>query len=1058
MKRKLLGKLTFLLTLVMHITIYAQQSTISGTVTDNTGLPLPGVNIVVKGTNNGTQTDFDGKYSITANQGDVLLFSYVGFADQSITVGANTSINVQLEASAAELEEVVVVAYGDRITKTKLTTSVVEVSNDFIENRPNANVLNSLQGQAAGVNIAVASGQPGTNKNNVFIRGVSSLGSSTEPLYVIDGVPLSQGFLRNFNQNEIASVTVLKDAAATSIYGNRGTNGVIVITTKTGKFEENLSIGYSSSYGFTDFIDDDYNLGSALDQLRIQQKGFNEGVSVLASAFGVDGTYFDGTANEITLDPNNLEAYSVNTDWQDLFFRTGTTLSHDINVGVGGKNFSNYTNAGYFEQEGIVPTSTFQRFTVRNNFTGRSPNEKFNYSVKVFSAFSKRRQLEQETRAGIDNNVLQNPLTGYLGSSRFLPANLYENGTQLLNDFGNPSLSLIPYMLLDLLPGNNQFNQFQEFKTLLTFDASYKITDDISFGITTSGDFTDDRRIFAIGPESYLSVVRASGAGQPSHGIETIADTRNFTFVHVNNLSYNKLFTDKHDISLSLSTEYTKAHYRFNSQTQVGLNPLTWSPGAGTGYIAFNPDEQPVSYRPTVNANDIDAGLFSYFATSSYDYDSKYGFTTTIRRDGSFRFTEDNRWGTFWAVSGRWNLDKETFLENNSFINSLKLRASYGTTGNQFVVGRGLDSQIPDIFQGNDLVRDLNASGTGANNRPSFFVSNIANPNLVWETTGQFNVGIDFGLLENRFTGAIDYYNRLTTDLFQAVPVSFGTGVETIRANDGALRNEGLEFQGRFSVLRDGKFNLDIFGNIGYNDDKFTKLGAADSDSDGSLRIGTSVIRNIGGQVREWFLVPYEGVNPDNGNLLFTDIDGNSTESPTDGDRVATGKSLFPTYQGGFGFEASYEGFFLNTLFVFAADQWRVDGNLQSVLDARRAGDFPVSNDLFDAWTEPGQIADIPALAATNIDAGNNLSDRFLRDASYLRLRNITLGYSLPSRFLRDIFIKQLSVRVVAENYLTFTKWRGLDPERIPSVSGASEGSGIFPSPKILTVGLDIKF
>ena len=1061
MKVKNYGLALFLF-LFQMFNLTAQEKEITGTVTNAAdGLPLPGVTVLIKGTTQGTQTDFDGNYSIDASEEDILTFSYVGTKTVEITLGSESVYNISLEMDNT-LEEVVITAYGDKVTKVKSTKAVVQVSNEFIENRPNANVINSLQGQAAGVNIAVASGQPGTNKNDVFIRGISSIGSSSEPLYVVDGVPLSQGFLRNFNQNEIESITVLKDAAATSVYGNRGTNGVIIITTKSGNFEEKVSIGYSSSYGYTDFIEDDYNLGSALDQLRIQQKGFNEGVALLGSAFGVDGTYFDNTGNEITLDPENLEAYTVNTDWQDVFFRTGITTSHDVNASFGGKTFSNYTNLGYFNQEGQVPTTNFQRFTIRNNFDGKSNNERLNYSMKVFAAFSKRRQFQQETRSGtggIDNNVLQNPLTGYLASSRFLPIGLYENGTQLLNDFGNPGLTIIPYMLLDLIRGeNNQYNQYQEFKSFVTLDASYKITNEIKFGITSSGDFTDDRRIFAIGPESYLSAVRAAGAGQPFHGIERISDTRNFTFVHINRLSYDKLFANKHNVSINLLTEYTKAHYRFNTQEQTGLNPLTWSPGAGTGYIPYNPDDLPASYIPEVAANDIDAGLFSYFATADYDFDSRFGLFATIRRDGSYRFTEENRWGTFWAVSGRWNLDKENFLSDSETFSSLKLRASYGTTGNQNVIGRNQDSQIADIFLGNNLVRDLNASGTGVTNTASFFVDNIANPDLVWETTAQFNVGIDFGLFDNRFTGAIDYYNRLTTDLYQPVPLSFATGVSNLNANDGGLRNEGFEFQGRFSLLREGKFKLNIFGNISYNEDKFTALGAADSDGDGSLRIGSNVVRNVGGQVREWFLVPYAGVNPVNGNLLFTDINGNLTENPDDGDRRATGKSVFPTYQGGFGFEANYEGFFLNTLFVYAADQWKIDGNYQFALDARNAADFPVSNDLFNAWTAPGQVTDVPALNANNIDPGNNLSDRFLHDASYLRLRNLTIGYTVPTRFLNNIFIENLTVRATAENYLTFTKWRGLDPERIPVVIGAAEGAGFYPNPKILTVGLDVKF
>lgn len=1016
--------------------------------TKDDGLPLPGASVIVKGTSRGMQTDFNGGYTIKVNPGDILEISYLGMKKVEVTIGEASVYDVALENDNT-LEEVVVVGYGSTVAKAKSTVSSVQLSSKGIENRPNVNVLNSLQGQAAGVAISTFSGQPGTNKNDVVIRGNASLSSSSDPLYVIDGVPLTQAFFRNLNQNEIKSVTVLKDAAATAVYGNRGSNGVIVITTNKGSFGESFAVSYSSSYGYTNFIGDDYNLGSAIDHLKLQRKGFDEGVGVLASSLAVTGSYLGGA---ITLDPSDLDAYDVDVDWKDEFFRQGVTQSHDVSFSTGGSNVKNFTNFGYFQQDGIVPTTDFKRFTLRNNFSGKSSNEKFEYSLGVFSAFSKRNQLEQETRGGINNNVLQNPLTGYLTSSRFMPVELYQNGAQLLSDFGNPALDLIPYMLLDLFEGNNAVNQFQEFKTILTLNASYKLTDNLTFSMTTGADYAEDKRNFAIGPDSYLSVVRASGAGQDFHGIETISSQREFMFNHVNKLNYQKEF-GKHSVDVSLYTEYLKAHRRTQTQQQVGLNPLTWSPGAGTGYLPYDPNTLPASYVPTVAAFKRDAGMFSYFGTLDYDYNQKYGFSASVRRDATYRFVEDNKWGTFWAIAGRWNITEEDFVGKSDILNDLKLRFSYGTTGNQNVQGRGVDSSTSDIFLGSQLVRDLNSSQSGYNNSASFGVASIANTDLVWETTAQFDVGVDFGMFNGRFTGSLDYYNRLTKDLFQSLPVSGANGIRTISSNDGEIRNKGIEFQGRYNILRDGKFKLSVFGNVGYNVDSFEKLGSADTDGDGSLRVGNGIIRNVGGQLNEYYVVPYAGVNPANGNLLFVDINGNLTENPTDEDRRATGKSLFPTYQGGFGFDAEYDGFFLNTLFTYVADQWKFDSNYSFAMDVRNAGDFPVSNDLFNAWTPDNRNTDVPALAASNIDS-QDLSDRFLRDASYLRLRNVTFGYNLPERFLKDIFLKGLTLRVIAENYFTFTKWKGLDPER----SIGSEAAGFYPTPKILTFGIDANF
>lgn len=1038
--------------------VQAQQKTISGTVKSKTDeIPIPGVNVFIKGTTTGTQTDFDGKYSIGVTTGDVLIFDYVGMKKIEVTIDTQTTVNVMMEENIESLDEVLITSYGNTISEKKATSSSVLLTNDKIENRPNINVLNSLEGLAAGVNISSFSGQPGTNKININIRGVGSLSASTEPLFVIDGVPLTQAFYRNLNPQEIEDIRLLKDAAATAIYGNRGANGVIVVTTKKGKYNQALSVGYSSSFGTTNFIQDNYNLGSAIDHLRLQRKGFEEGVGALASSFAITGSYLDGA---VTLDPNNLEAFETNTDWQNEFFRQGITQLHDVNLSFGGENLKNYTNFGYLEQEGIVPTTGFQRFTLRNNFSGKSINDKFEYGLNVFSAFSKRNQLEQETRSvggagdpgNITNNVLQNPLTGYLSSPRFLPRNLYQNGQQLFDEFGAPAFEIIPYMLLDLFQPLSAPNEFQETKTIANLTASYKILDNLTLGINTGIDYAHERRVFAVGPEAYLSIVRASGAGTDFDGLETITERREFMINHVNRLTFSDTF-GKHNITASLFTEYVKAHRRTGFQQQIGLNPLTWSPGAGTGYIDWNPD-LPLSYLPAVDAGDIDAGLFSYFGTADYDFDNKFGLSGTLRRDATYRFVEDNKWGTFWSVGGRYNISEEEYFKDINFVTELKLRGSYGVTGNQNVIGRGDDSSVSEIFLGSQLVRDLNASGTGYNNSPSFFVSSIANRELRWEETTQWNLGVDFGMFDNRFTGIIDYYNRTTDGIYQTTPISAANGTYTISANDGTIRNEGIEFQGKFDVFRNRKLKLSVFGNFAYNKDSYVDLGDVDDDRDGQFRPSDDFIRNEGGELLEYFLVPYIGVNPANGNLLFEDINGNVTENITDQDRRSTGKSLLPTFQGGFGFDLEYEGFFVNTLFNYVADIYRFDTNYEELMDIRNATFFPVSNDLFDAWTPDNRFTDVPALAANNIDAGNTLSDRFLRDASFLRLRNITLGYSFKQSMLENTFIKNLSLRVIAENYLTFTKWKGLDPQR----AIGAEGLGFFPTAKILTFGIDVKF
>ncbi|SEP80875.1 SusC/RagA family TonB-linked outer membrane protein [Flavobacterium urocaniciphilum] len=1044
------SKFKWIFTLLVALTMqfsFAQKKAVTGTVTSE-GKPLQGAAVIIKGTKEGTQTDENGKFSIQAAQGDVLEFSYLEKETKTATVGASNTVNVTLTSVSKVIETIVVDGGYKSTTKATSVVSQSTVNAKQIEDRPNVNFLNSLQGQVAGANISSFSGQPGTNKIDVIIRGVSSLSASTDPLYVIDGVPMTQAFFRNLNGNEIESVTVLKDAAATAIYGNRATNGVISIRTKKGSFRKSFSVNYSSSYGLTEFRGDDYNLPNAIDHLKLQQKGFNEGVGILGSAFAVTGSYLGGAYTH-TVDPTNLEAYSVNTNWKDIFFRTGTTKSHDLSFSAGSENLNNYTSLSYFDQDGIVPTTNFKRFTFRSNFNGKSTNEKFNYGLNVFGAYSKRNQLEQETRAGINSNVLQNPLTGYINSPAFVDPSFYQGGQQLFDELGNPALDMTPYMLMDLFGRNNAPSFFNEIKTIVTGNASYKLSKNLTASTVAGIDFADDKRNFAIGPNAYLSIVRASGAGQPFHGLENQSTTSEFSFNLTNKLTYKKTFLEKHTVEASVFQEYVKAHRKSYVYQQIGLNPLTWEPGAGTGYVTYT-TALPLSYAPSVGASKLDAGLLSYFGSVDYDYDQRFGVAATIRRDATYRFVDDYKWGTFWSVAGRWNLSNEAFLKDVSWMNELKLRASYGLTGNQNIQARGIDSNLSTIFNLPQAVRDLNSVQAGYLGSSSFGVSSYANRDLRWEETAQWDLGVDFGIFK-RLTGSFDYYNKRTTDLYKNLIISSANGIPNINANDGDIENKGIELALKYDVLKNTKFKLSVNANGAYNRSAYRTHGASDIDGDGVVINGGNIAR-IGGPLFEYFAVPYLGVNPANGNLLFLDINGNETESPTVADSRATKKSRIPKYTGGFGFNASYKGFFADALFTYSFGAWKYDTDYNGLMDIRNADLFPVSTDLFNAWTPNNTNTDVPALAATNFDSGD-ISDRFLRDASYVRVRNLTVGYSVPNEFLNKTFLKQVRFRVMAENMLTFTKWKGFDPE-----SFVSSQTGYYPTPKIFTFGVDVNF
>lgn len=1028
MRSKFKWIFTLLLALSMQFS-FAQEKPVTGVVSDATG-PIPGVNIVVKGTNRSTQTDIDGKYTINAKQGEILIFSFVGMNNTTATVGASNSMNVKMQ-DGLKLEEVVVDGYRST-TKKKSSVAQTTITAKNIQDRPNVSFLQSLQAQVPGLNISTSSGSPGTAKIQSLIRGISSLNGSTEPLIVVDGIPSSQAVFRSINSEDIESATVLKDAAATAIYGNRGASGVIVIKTKGGKLDSDVSFRYSSSTGFTTLQDNDYNILDSKNLLTLER------------TYGAgEGSFNPNTGNPYT--DAEIDA-ATNTKWKDIFFTTGISKSHNLSMSQGSSKMTNFTSLGYFDQQGIVPGTDFKRFSLRSNFTGKSTSERFSYTSNIYASYSKRNQLDQETRTDINANILQNPLQGLLTSLPYLDPAVYVNGQQLFDDFGAPSFQITPYMLMDYLRPGNIPSTFNETKLVASLSGSYKLNKELTFTSTGAADYAQENRLFARAPGSYLAIVAASSIAAPFGGIETQSTNRDFAFTNTNKLNFNKTFNEKHTIDANAFVEYTKYHRTFFSYTQSGLDPRTWSPGAGTGYVPFS-TTTPTLYRPTVQALKRDAGLFSYFGTVDYDYDSRFGIAGTIRRDASYKFIDDNKWGTFYSVAGRWNMDKEAFM-NNSVFKELKLRASYGTNGNQNVPAPG--SGVNPNFLGSNLVRDTNSSQSGYGNAASLGIGVLANPAVKWETTTQLDLGVDFNV-SDRLTGSIDFYNKKTTDLFDDIQISAVTGQYSIDGNNGSIQNRGLEVGLKYDFFKNKAFKLDVYVNGAYN--KATYLTTLQPNN--ATEYNGNFIRQVDGLIYEYNLVPLVGVNPANGNLLFLDINGNETETVTDADRRATGKSYLPVYQGGFGLNASYNGFFVSSQFSFAAEVYRFDFDLTNLSDPGAIGVFPVTADLLNAWTPTNTNTNVPSLTAdsANLAAGDTFSDRWLQDASYIRLKALTFGYMVPSKFLNKTLFQGVKIYSQMENYITWTKWRGLDPES----SGASNQGG-YPAPKVISFGLDLQF
>jgi TonB-linked SusC/RagA family outer membrane protein len=1015
MRSKFKWIFSLLLALSMQFA-FAQERTVTGVVTDASG-PVPGVNVLIKGTKSGVQTDFDGKYSIKAKSGDVLVFSFVGMTETTKTVGASSTIDVIMQDGAKVLAEVVVQGYRT-VTKKTAVVADASVSSKTIENRPNANAVNTIQGQLAGVNITASTGQPGA-KSTVVIRGVGSINGNSDPLYVIDGFPSNSDNFRSINPNDIESMAVLKDAAATSQYGNRGSNGVIVINTKKGKFgEAKTTFRYSSQYGVGELQKPKYSYANAKQLLKIEQN-FGAGLGA-------------------TLTDAEIAAYDVDTDWVDYFFKQSTTSSHNISVENSNKNITSFTSLGYYDQDGILGSTGLKRFTLRNNINGKSANDRFKYQVNTSVGFSKNNEATNLGEGAINRNYV---LGAFIGAPYVSPS-IYTGSVSALDYYNNtPGLLATPIMLIDKLVTYK--NQTDETRVDVATDFSYDITKDLVIRTRLSGQLLDTRFFQSEFPNSFNALL-FQAAGQTFTGFEDINQRREFFFNNLWQINYGKEIGD-HKFNVSANMEYNHSRLFSNNFRQRGLIAGIFVPNTGAGYAADTGTND--FYVPQIAASQIRNDLVSYFGSFDYDFKDKYGIVASFRRDGSSRFINDKQWGNFWSVGGRWNIDEEAFMDDMSFIDVLKLRGSYGTVGNQRIVNGTVFAGIqPPAFA------DIYSVANNTYNGGTGYGISFGFPELQWETTTQWNAGLDFEMFKGRLRGAFDYYNRETTDLFLSKPTSPTSGTSSLTQNtDVIVTNKGVELNLGYDIIKNQEkgITLTLRANGSYNDNSVSGI----KSNNGQIFAGGGLfVTENGGSINEPFVYHYLGVNPANGNLLFEDASGNPTETPVQADKRSANVNNLPKYQGGFGFDFDYKGFFVSTLFTYAFDVARFDYDLDNLYSTGNIGQFTVSDEMLNAWTSTNTVTDVPALNAANLGLSDE-SDRFLKDASYIRLRNVQVGYNVPQKFLKNTFMTGVSFSLQGENLFNITKWKGFDPE-----SSRTSDVYQYPTPRLFTFGLDVKF
>ncbi|MFT3739796.1 MAG: TonB-dependent receptor [Breznakibacter sp.] len=1039
--------MVFCLLLSVHLTALAQQIRVTGSVKDKTGEPLPGVSIVVKGTSSGTVTNVNGTYEIEApSPSATLVFSFIGFIPQEIVIGTQRSINVTMQEDNLGLDEVVVVGYG-QMKRTDLTGSMVSVSSDAIKKTVTTSIDQVLQGRAAGVQVQQNSGTPG-GSSSIRIRGINSLNASNEPIFVIDGIVIdgstnssSENALASINPSDIVSMDVLKDASATAIYGARGANGVIIITTKRGQTGE-AKVSYDGYIGYQ-------QMPKKLDLLNLREYAEHKNARTAAGIV---------TADDFFVRPDLL---GNGTDWQDELFQLAQMTSHNLSVSGGAENITYALGAGYLNQDGIAIGSGFERLNLRGNLDAKvKPWMKMGIN---FSLSNSNQNVTVDDESLIKTAMKQTPNVAVRNA----------DGT-----FDGPDTDMYvqtnPVGLAMMRENENEktgirSNIYAEATILKNLTIKTELSSD--FGVTNTYKFNPSYSFGAITNEVIES--------ERSKSYSKFWTWRNIA-------NYNNVFADIHSVNLMLGQEMQESRWEYLYGYRSGfLNNMAHDLNAGDGTTA------------RANGQSSENSILSYFGRIFYSFDDRYLLTATLRHDGSSKFAEGNRWGTFPSAALAWKISNESFMKDHEVVNNLKLRLGWGAVGNQ---------NVEDYAYTSTMAAVTTVWGTGQ------LSGNTANPKLRWETTYSSNVGLDVNLFRNRIEFIGDIYYKKTKDLLLRLPLpayvgSTGQGSTTPPwANIGSLENKGIELT--LNTVNYDKRNFQWRTNLVFslNRSKVLKLDTQTSTLDKTIQEGsettivtrTSVGNPIGmfygykvigrfNTATDFFYKDEEGnikevARPKGlsisetgtwiGDYIFKDINGDG--EITESDRTFIGNPE-PKFTYGIGNTFSYKNIDLTILLngsygndvINYQRRWlenpRENHNLlkEAIRYARVEKIDPDGPVDFRNMHITGGDNDMYRLSASSSNNNNRMSDRYVEDGSFLRIQNISLSYTLPAKWSGKVGLDNVRLYTNLQNVYTFTKYSGYDPE-VGSLNQDALLTGIdnarYPSPRIYTFGINLTF
>lgn len=939
--------------------------------------PLIGVSILQKGTTNGVVTDIDGNYECKIQGGEAtLVFSYIGLQTQELKVNARTGVlNVAMEDDSHLMDDVVVVAYGVR-KKGTIAGSVSTVKNDKLENVPAPSFDQALQGQTTGLSVISNSGEP--SKAATFqIRGTNSINSGTAPLFILDGVPISSSDFNTISPSDIESISVLKDASSTSIYGARAANGVVVITTKRGLSMDKAKVTFRAQYGFSQLAQNNWNMMNTAERIQYEKE------------LGLDtGKDYDVLSR-------------TNVNWLDMVFNDRAPLqNYEISVNRATDRLNYFVSGGFYDQDGIAQSSTFRRYNMRANAEVKA-SDWLKVGTNSMVAY------EEVEQADDGSYALYTPIS----ACRFmLPYwNPYNEDGSLAseNDGTWTGTGSNPIEWMANNPVTNK-----KYKVLSTVFAEITPIKNLTIRAQFGADYSHSTAFMQSFP-SYIINNEMGTAGRNSSDMLNLTETTT--------VNYRWELNSDHSFNFLLGQE--GVDYRsegFQVITTGQSNDFLTNISSGTRASSWADSTTSYSY-------------LSFFGRGEYNYKDLYYADFSVRADASSRFGTGNRWAGFWSLGFMWNLKSEPFLKDIEWLSSAQIALSTGTSGN---------SSIPDydhlaLVSGNANYED----------QAGIYPSQSGNEDLSWEKLWSSNIALRMGFLD-RINLDIEFYNKKTTNMLMLVPDSYAlTGEGEHWDNIGAMLNRGVEFNVSADVIRTKDFVWSVNANASYNKNKLLELYNGVQEYEVST---TATKLVVGHSVSEFYINRYAGVNPANGDALWYTKDGQITNEFNEGDKVMTGKTFDAPWQGGFGTSLAWRGFSLAAQFSWVADRWMFNNDRYF---EESNGLYAAYNQskrlLYDRWKQPGDITDIPRHGVTP-----QFDDRFLENASFLRLKNVTLAYAFPQRLLsKTNFFSSARIYLQGQNLLTFTGFTGLDPESSSNVYKAQ-----YPMSRQFTLGVEVSF